>query len=670
MASSSNLDEYMAKKKNMKRTLSNITQLENKVFTQPPRYENDTEFFKSVILKTQERLLSIIKDPNFGPDKNRVFCSVARKFLGDLNNLIYYTATTRKDKFETGKIIGDELVENSTITFFCKTILKSEKDLPALSEAAKVCVDILNDIANYSAAVCRTCMDYKGMLRFIREALEMWRKPLHSGQLSPEHANHMYTFVGLVHNSCMCCTTVTATVRSSGIIKVLKEILLYPDLSNEYGMMVVAAIADIMDEGDSDSVLRKDDDYKWVRLFIDHLKEAVKCPVLQHNGWFSFECGRVLRQLSCFDANKMILVDLHTLPALVELARINEEICLFEAVTALSQLAFEPGAQKAMIEDGEGQTILLLFALAKDCTFQEIREIARGTIWTMAIPLRGSPTYGPQVTSLFSKKTRGHIMISYSREQRQVLQDIRAELEANKFTVWMDVDRMRGDVYERMAEAVENAAVVILAMSRSYKMSEYCRREAAYAGKLNKQVIPLKVEKDYDPDGWLGIMTAGSFFYDFGRKSFKSVMAKLLHELQHLAYRQGEGVDSRRKSPEAAIPTSAVPEPPPIQLSSSMTYSSQNNRIASQTSRVTYMSRKKFRDIDKQTFQEWLDNYQLPRDRFESLRPKDILFLARMKDEAPESYYSIGRRLFKDKSDPLLKTRIMADLTEALDDLV
>ncbi|XP_033729960.1 uncharacterized protein LOC117319237, partial [Pecten maximus] len=374
-------------------------------------------------------------------------------------------------------------------------------------------------------------------------------------------------------------------------------------------MMVVAAIADVMDEGDIDSVLRDKNTYKWVKLFIEHLREAIKHPDLQSDGWFAFECGRVLRQLSCFDANKVLLVNLGALPVLVQLARIDEEICLFEAVTALSQLAFEPEAQTAMIANGEGETIPLLFKLSTDCTFEQIREIARGTVWTMARPLRESPIYGPMVHTLFAKKTRGHIMISYSREQRQLLLDIRAELEENNFAVWMDVDQMRGDVYERMAEAVENAAIVLLAMSRSYKMSEYCRREAAYAGKLNKSIIPLKVEKDYDADGWLGIMTAGMFFYDFGGKSFKDIMAKLLPELKHLAYRKGEVENWRRQPLEAASPETGVPIPPPLQLPSSVPSTSRN---VVTSARAPRMSRKKFRDINESTFQEWLDNYNLP----------------------------------------------------------
>ncbi|XP_069105652.1 uncharacterized protein [Argopecten irradians] len=660
------LDEYIAKKTNFKRRLSNISQLENKVFTQPPRFATDATFFSTVIRKTQDRLLEIIKKESFAPEK-RVFCSVARKFLGDLNNLIFFVASTRKEKFDRGKAIGDELVENGTIQFFCKTILESRTLLPALSDAAKVCVDILNDMANYSAAVCKLCMEYKGMLSYIREALEIWRGPLHKGELSEEQANHMYTFVGLVHNTCMCCKTVTATVRSSGIIAVLKDILQSPELNQEYGMMAVAAIADIMDEGDIEVVCRKDDDFKWIKLFLSYLQEAITDSEFQHCGWFAFECGRVLRQLSCFDANKVMLIELGTLPVLVDLARINDEFCIFEAVTSLSQLAFEPEAQKAMVGNADGEAIHLLFKLTTDCSFEKIREIARGTIWTMANHLRESTVFGPMVQSLFAKKTRGHIMISYSGEQRQLLLDIKAALEKAQFTVWMDVDQMRGDVYERMAEAVENAAVVLLAMSRSYKMSEYCRREAAYAGKLNKNIIPLKVEKDYDADGWLGIMTAGMFFYDFGRKSFKNMMSKLIPELKHLAYRKDEGGNRQRHPPEVATPDTGVPIAPPLQLPPLLTSTSSASLM---TPRSARMSKKKFRDIDEATFEKWLDSYNLPRPQFQSLRPKDILYLARMKEEAPECYHMVGRKLFKNKSDPLMKTRIMADLTEALDDLV
>ena len=55
-----------------------------------------------------------------------------------------------------------------------------------------------------------------------------------------------------------------------------------------------------------------------------------------------------------------------------------------------------------------------------------------------------------------------------------------------------------------MAEAVENSAAVLLCMSAKYKDSPNCRTEAEYAFKLKKPLIPIRVEPNYEPDGWLG----------------------------------------------------------------------------------------------------------------------------------------------------------------------
>ena len=41
--------------------------------------------------------------------------------------------------------------------------------------------------------------------------------------------------------------------------------------------------------------------------------------------------------------------------------------------------------------------------------------------------------------------------------------------------VWIDVERMGGSTLSAMAEAVENAAVVLICMSEKYKQSPNCR---------------------------------------------------------------------------------------------------------------------------------------------------------------------------------------------------
>jgi len=42
--------------------------------------------------------------------------------------------------------------------------------------------------------------------------------------------------------------------------------------------------------------------------------------------------------------------------------------------------------------------------------------------------------------------------------------------------------------------------------------------EAEYAFMKNKHIIPLKLQKGYTPDGWLGIIQGSKYFYDFTKE--------------------------------------------------------------------------------------------------------------------------------------------------------
>ena len=80
--------------------------------------------------------------------------------------------------------------------------------------------------------------------------------------------------------------------------------------------------------------------------------------------------------------------------------------------------------------------------------------------------------------------------------------------------VWLDIEKMEGNILERMAEGVEGASVVVCCYSESYKNSQACRSEAEYAFKLNKHIIYVKTQTDYSPNGWLGIMMGNALYYE------------------------------------------------------------------------------------------------------------------------------------------------------------
>jgi hypothetical protein len=98
------------------------------------------------------------------------------------------------------------------------------------------------------------------------------------------------------------------------------------------------------------------------------------------------------------------------------------------------------------------------------------------------------------------------IMISYNRESRDIILKIKNELENLQigFKIWIDFEDIHGSSLESMAKAIEQSQCVIIGMTENYKQSTNCRAEAEYAFQLNRKIVPLILQKDFKPNGWLG----------------------------------------------------------------------------------------------------------------------------------------------------------------------
>lgn len=106
-----------------------------------------------------------------------------------------------------------------------------------------------------------------------------------------------------------------------------------------------------------------------------------------------------------------------------------------------------------------------------------------------------------------------HVMLSYNWEYQSMMREVHSALQAGGWRVWMDVHEVRGSTLEAMASAVENAAVVVIAVSSSYKKSAHCRMEAEFAMMKRKPIVPVVVERGYQPDGWLGMLMGARFYH-------------------------------------------------------------------------------------------------------------------------------------------------------------
>ncbi|XP_072047262.1 uncharacterized protein [Amphiura filiformis] len=113
-----------------------------------------------------------------------------------------------------------------------------------------------------------------------------------------------------------------------------------------------------------------------------------------------------------------------------------------------------------------------------------------------------------------------HVMISYNwgvKEEgfpcQQRMKKLRDELIADNYRVWMDLVDMDGNMDDRMAEAVENAYVILMCVSEKYQTSPNCKKEAQYAFFLKKPIVILKYDR-HTPTGWLGLQINNLLYYD------------------------------------------------------------------------------------------------------------------------------------------------------------
>ena len=79
---------------------------------------------------------------------------------------------------------------------------------------------------------------------------------------------------------------------------------------------------------------------------------------------------------------------------------------------------------------------------------------------------------------------------------------------------------------------LKDSSVVLVCVSERYKESPNCRSEAEYTYKLGKDIIPLMMQRNYKPDGWLGMLVGTKFWIDFHSKHvIEQGVTKLIKEL-------------------------------------------------------------------------------------------------------------------------------------------
>ena len=263
-------------------------------------------------------------------------------------------------------------------------------------------------------------------------------------------------------------------------------------------------------------------DKNLLRFIITLLDEAWQSEDRHSNGFSAKELAEGLSHLAVNDDNKKILGQIGVIPVLIQVIKTsNEDEEKASATRALWMLAFDDNNKEKIPQEEGAMDILHQLQQSEN---PEVQKAAAGALWEIE---------GKTARHLERIESTGnHVMISYQWDSQEVLVEVKNRLQASGYKIWMDLEQMGGSTLETMAKAVENSSVVLVCVSERYKESPNCRSEAEYTYKLGKDIIPLMMQRNYKPDGWLGMLLGTKFWIDFNSKHIvKTGVTKLIKEL-------------------------------------------------------------------------------------------------------------------------------------------
>ncbi|XP_046350495.2 uncharacterized protein LOC124131329 [Haliotis rufescens] len=332
---------------------------------------------------------------------------------------------------------------------------------------------------------------------------------------------------GVLHN-CSNSPVTRQPIRELGTVSVAMAYL--KGDAPEMKMMLLLLLANIIDEDDNKALLA---DSTVFTIMLNMIMSAWRDQRHRCNGFSASELIVGLTGLAKNDDNKKILTEKGAIPVLMTVMQEGSDDEREKAVQCVWELAFDKENQRIFVENAELMAILR--KMNESQNNKKLSKVSGGALWAITQEeKRGNKKLKKKdaVKKGEIVQDAGHVMISYQWADQKMLIKVKEFLKKHNFKVWMDIDNMEGSTLQAMAEAVQNASVVLVCMSERYKLSQNCRSEAEYAFDLRKPIIPLVLQRGYKPDGWLGLIKGAKLFFDFsGKYPFDQKASELIKEL-------------------------------------------------------------------------------------------------------------------------------------------
>ena len=124
-------------------------------------------------------------------------------------------------------------------------------------------------------------------------------------------------------------------------------------------------------------------------------------------------------------------------------------------------------------------------------------------------------------------------MLSYNhKSSAELAEKINQNLVKSGHQIWIDTEKMFGNLFDKMSEAIDSSEIVLVFITNEYCSSRYCKQECKYAFYNDKIIIPIKVNQDYNPMKVVGFCVVGLKYVDFSKiELFENSFRDLLKEI-------------------------------------------------------------------------------------------------------------------------------------------
>ncbi|KAK3083289.1 hypothetical protein FSP39_018644 [Pinctada imbricata] len=624
--------------------------------------EEDKIRMKEESLQKLRQSIAIVKDMNAHKDEKGVF-KQNFKFAAFQIQKAHFAmkGVPLPEYYQYQREEGAVMTENNGIGSILDTIIycmgKSYYD-----EDGKVISGIWNVLVNLTVAILNftdmnpnfvhLVVEHPSYLDCVLDYLQTNRQQYLDNQLEEKEVKMVNYLLSITHNIAQA-EDHAVSLRSKGFVDVL---LLYLNAKTKKTILtVLASLADLLDESEAKKIEANQEFFKSLMEF---LSKALADSKRRHQGWSSRELARTIRRLARNDSNKRALVTNGSLPLLVELIGSQDLEEKREAFGALWTLSFDEDNQDTMISGTDG--VIEVFLSHRFSTESKIKKSCNGALWNMREKLKLSEKY-KEIGHEYSRgekdkdnvKQTGHVMLSYQWGHQNLVKEIRNGLRNNGIKVWMDIDDMEGSTLNAMARAVEDAQIVLVCYSQKYKDSDNCRSEAEYAFQIKKKIIPVKLERQYKADGWLGFVIGAKLFFDFsGKYSFESRMEGLVKEICRFL---------KRAPPEEIIVPHMTNTTSAVQGGD--TSMSPAVYVPNMVSTPIVTADAAVRGWNSGQVQAWVKKHDLSSSQFSSITGTEVAFLQVLRRESPDNFYRVLREMLR-----ITDLLTMAKLTFALED--